>query len=88
MGVARTLNLALAERMQTAIHLDQPIVPWLVRHAGQVLNRYQQRDTGRTSFRMAKGYDSILPVAELGECVFFYPLENGRAGRQVGREMA
>ena len=53
MGVARTLKLALAERVQTAIHLDHPIVPWFVRHAGQVVNRYQTRGTGRTSFRMA-----------------------------------
>lgn len=54
MGVTRALKMALEERTKGAIHLDHPVVPWLVRHSTQVLNRYQIRGTGKTSYRMIK----------------------------------
>ena len=61
-GVCRTLRSALEERLGAIIGLDHPIVPWLVRHGAQLITRYQARARGKTSYRQAKGYDSILPI--------------------------
>ena len=33
-GQARTLRAALEQRMSSAVGLDMPILPWMVRHAG------------------------------------------------------
>ena len=44
-----------------------------MRHAGQLITRYQVRGSGRTSYRMAKGRDAIQPVCEFGEMVMFSP---------------
>ena len=45
------------------ITINHPIFPWMVRHASQLVIRYQVRGSGKTSYRMGKGVDSILPVA-------------------------
>ena len=74
-GVTRTLRSALEERLGCTITINHPIFPWLVRHAAQVIIRYQVRSSGKTSYRMGKGVDSILPVAEFGEVVHFAPLK-------------
>ena len=74
-GVIRTLRSALEGRLKSKVHLDHPLALWLVRHAGQLITRYQIRDTGKTSYRMIKGYDSVIPVAEFGELVHFKPLK-------------
>ena len=62
-GVIRTLRSALEARVKHKVHLDHPVVCWMVRHAAQVLTRHQIRDTGRDSYQMIKWYNSIVPVA-------------------------
>ena len=62
-GVVRTCRSALEERLGCTITINHPIFPWMVRHASQLIIRYQVRASGKTSYRMGKGEDSILPVA-------------------------
>ena len=70
----RTLRLALQSKIGgDPIGLDHAIVPWLIKHAGQQITRYQIRACGKTSFRRIKGYNCSDPVAEFGECVLFMP---------------
>ena len=72
-GIVRTLRSALEERIGCTITINHPIFPWMVRHASQLIIRYQIRASGKTSFRMGKGVDSILPFAEFGKVVHFIP---------------
>ena len=65
----------MEERLGCKVNLDHPIVPWMVRHAAQLIARYQIRACGKTSYRQAKGHDSILPVCEFGETIHFKPLK-------------
>ena len=81
-GVVRTLRSALEERLGCNITINHPLFPWMVRHAGQVIIRYQVRSSGKTSYRMGKGVDSILPVAEFGEVVHFAPLKTNEHRHQ------
>ena len=82
-GVTRTLQSAFEEGLGCEIGIRHPITPWLVRHAGQLITRYQVRDSGRTSYRMAKGRDAIQPVCEFGEMVMFSPPETNRVSRSL-----
>ena len=82
-GVSRTFRSALEARIGAKVGLDHPITPWLVRHAAQVITRYQIRSSGKTSYRRAKGYDSKLPVCEFGELIHFKPLKT-TASEQAG----
>ena len=70
-GVVRTMKIALEENIRESIPIDHPAVPWMIRHASEAITRYQIRDTGKTSFRMARGFNSFIPVAEFGEHVLF-----------------
>ena len=38
-GLIRTLRSALAERTQTAVSLEDAVVPWMVRHAAYLITR-------------------------------------------------
>ena len=51
-GVARSLCLDVQKLWKTDPAVSSPIVPWAVRHAAWVLNRYQphRRAKGKTSF--------------------------------------
>ena len=74
-GVVRTCRSALEERLNCSISINHFIFPRMVRHAAQLIIRYQVRGYGNTSYRMGKVVDSILPVAEFGEVVHFMPLK-------------
>ena len=72
-GMVRTLRSALEQRVGTKISIEHPIIPWLVRHAGLNITRFQIRDDGMTSFHKLKGYKGIMPICEFGEIVHFRP---------------
>ena len=38
-GVARTLRIALEEKIGTKVAASDPIIPWLIRHAGHIITR-------------------------------------------------
>ena len=52
------------------------IIPWIVRHAGGVLNRYQMGKDGRTPYRRMKGRGFKREVVEFGEYVMYMRLES------------
>ena len=77
-GQVRTLRVALEERLRTTIPLSHPIVPWLIRHSADILNKCQVREEGKTSFELIKGRACIEPLAEFGEYVYFKPLKTNK----------
>ena len=72
-GMVRTLRSALEFHISAKIPIDHPIIPWLVRHAGLNITRYQIRDDGITSLHKMKGYKGIMPTCEFGEVIHFRP---------------
>ena len=71
--MVRTLRSALEFNISAKIPIDHPIIPWLVRHAGLNIARYQIRDDGITSLHKMKGYKGIMPTCEFGEVIHFRP---------------
>ena len=72
-GMVRTLRSALEKNIGQKIPIDHPILPWLVRHSGLNITRFQVRDDGITSMHKMKGYKGIMPICEFGEVIHFRP---------------
>ena len=70
-GVARTLKIALEERIGQRIQASDPIIPWLIRHSGHLITRSWIRPNGKTAYQMIKGRRSNAQLKELGEAVWF-----------------
>ena len=54
-GLTRTMRSALEARTDTKIRLEDPIVPWMVRHAAQIINVCRVREDGQTSWQKMTG---------------------------------
>ncbi len=70
-GMVRTLRAALEESVGERVHLNDPIVPWMVRHAGHLITRCRIRENGRTAFQLMKGRRSSAKLVPFGEVVLF-----------------
>lgn len=74
-AMIRTLRAALEENLEEEVDLDNPVVPWMVRYAGELITRYRARQDGRSAVRKLKGYDSCQPIVEFAESVWFKALK-------------
>ena len=54
-GQARALRLDVEDRFWSIVGVTHQCVPWLVRHATWLLNRFQRRQNGATAFENLKG---------------------------------
>ena len=70
-GQLRTMLDALIAKYGYHIEKDHPCLPWLVRYASTVLNRYHVMDDGKTAYYRLKGKNFRAPVAEFGECIWY-----------------
>ena len=70
-GVARTLGIALEEKVNSKLSASDPIIPWLIRHAAHVITRCWVRPNGKTAYQMIKGRRSNVYMKEFGETVWF-----------------
>ena len=70
-GLTRTLRSALEEKVGGKIHLDNPVVPWLVRHASHLITVCRIRDNGRTAYQLMKGRRTNAKMVPFGESVLF-----------------
>ena len=70
-GVARTLRIALEEKVGQRLLATDPIIPWLIRHAGHIITRCWVRPNGKTAYQMIKGRRSNAQLKEFGESVWF-----------------
>ena len=48
---------------------QHPIVPWMIRHAAYLLNRFAVHSDGQTSFQRRWGEDHKAPLCEMAETV-------------------
>ena len=70
-GLVRTMRASLEEKVGEKIHLTNPIVPWMVRHAAHVITRCRVRENGRTSYQLMKGRRSNAKLVPFAEAVLF-----------------
>ena len=52
------------------IPITDPMVPWMVRHAGQLVTRCRQRENGRAAYQIIKGKRTTAKLVPFGEVVF------------------
>ena len=70
-GLTRTMRSALEDKIKSKISLNDPIVPWMVRHAASVINSTRVRENGRTAYQQMKGRRSNSKMVCFGETVLF-----------------
>ena len=80
-GQIRTLKCQLEHHLKQEIPVDHPLLPWLVRHAGATISRYQKGRDGMTAYRRLKGRDFVRNVIEFGECVWYMRNKNNKKGK-------
>ena len=71
MGQVRTLKAQLETNYDISITSQRPIIPWLVRHAVYLLNRYATHADGNTSFYRRWNKEHRTPLCEFGEAVLY-----------------
>ena len=70
-GLVRTLRSALEEKLGKKIQLQDPVVPWMIRHAAHLITYCRVRSNGRTAYQLMKGRRSNAKVIPFGETVLF-----------------
>ena len=70
-GQVRTIKSALESRYETTMGPDSNMMPWMVRHAANVINRYHKGTDGMTAYRRLKGKEFKKEVVEFGEGVWY-----------------
>ena len=68
----RTLKDTLGTMYGHKYSGEHPSMPWLFKHAADVINRTRIGTDGKTAFRRWKGASSINQVAEFGETLVNY----------------
>ena len=70
-GQIRTLRAGLEARLREKVHIRDPVVPWLIRHAGCLITMCRVRPNGKTALEMIKGRRTHMKITEFGEHVLF-----------------
>ena len=66
-GQIPTLRLDVEDCFGSIVGVTHQRVPWLVRHATWLLNRFQRRQNGATAFENLKGVSYNKPLMQFGE---------------------
>ena len=66
-GQIRALRLDVEERLGSVVGTTHQCLPWLVRHASWLLNRFQRRQNGATAFENLKRVSYNKPLLQFGE---------------------
>ena len=66
-GQIRALRLDVEERLRSVVGTTHQCLPWLVRHASWLLNRFQRRQNGATAFENLKRVSYKKPLLQFGE---------------------
>ena len=70
-GQVRALKLQLETNYGIKLNSKHPIMPWLVKHAAYLLNRYSIHSDGNTSYYRRWGKEHKTPICEFGETVLY-----------------
>ena len=75
----RVMRDALEFKYKVKIDTKNPIIPWLVEHAGFLLNRCQVGKDGKTPYERCKGKPAKVPSIEFGEKILWRRHRRGDA---------
>ena len=67
MGQIRTLKLQLENNYGIHLKSTHPIMPWLVKHAAYLPNRYSVHSDGNTSYYRRWNKEHKTPICEFGK---------------------
>ena len=67
----RTLRLALQKRVGCRIPVGHPIMTWMVKHAGELISKYQLNRDGKTAYYKVFGKPCKDVIVEIGEEVHY-----------------
>ncbi len=70
-GLVRTMRSALEENIGEKISMQDPVVPWMIRHAAHVITKCRVREDGRTSYQLMKGRRCNAKLVPFAEVVLF-----------------
>ncbi len=70
-ATARVERASVEEKLQWKLPLEHPVITWLVRHCGCLLNRFGIGHDGKTPYEGAKGTSYKGEVCELFEFVLW-----------------
>ena len=71
MGQVRALKLQLENNYRIHLTSKHPIMPWMVKHAAYLLNRYAVHSDGNTSYYRRSNREHKTPICEFGETVLY-----------------
>ena len=67
----RTLKSALEANLKRRVDRDEALVPWMVIHSAEMINRFQVGRDGKTPYERWKCKRFKTPMAEFGERVLY-----------------
>eukprot|EP00969_Alexandrium_andersonii_P103995 4589466-Alexandrium_andersonii.AAC.1 len=70
-STVRAWLINFTKRKLGPINITHSILPWMVRHAARVLNRYIVRGGGPSAFYRVKGAEYDGQLAHVGEVMMF-----------------
>ena len=74
MRQVRALKLQLENNYRIHLTSKHPIMPWMVKHAAYLLNRYAVHSDGNTSYYRRWNKEHKTPICEFGETVLYNSL--------------
>ena len=69
MGQVRALVQQVTTSYNLTLSVQHPVMPWIVRHAAWLLNRYAMHNDGQTSYQRRWQKDHKAPLCEMAETV-------------------
>ena len=78
-AIARTLKLALADKIQTRIPSDHHLMAWMSEHASFVRNKFTLGPEGKTAYARLHGRNVRENLAESGETIMCFVPNKFRA---------
>ena len=75
----RTFRSDLESKLGQKITLNMNIVPWIIRHASNLITRCRARSHGKTFLQVMKGRTSLAELVPFGETVLFKIPKTGNA---------
>ena len=79
-GQVRTMTDAIESKTGVKLDATLNIFPWLIQHAGLLINRFHVTSDGKTGHERVRGRKSRKELVEFGECVHWMPLKDESAG--------
>ena len=85
MGQVRALKLQLENNYRIHLTSKHPIMPWMVKHAAYLLNRYAVHSDGNTSYYRRWNQEHKTPICEFDETVLYMPPTTKYASKMESR---